>query len=227
MLILVTGGASSGKSSLAERLAAALGTPRVYIATLRPSDGESDKRIARHRALRAGKGFETLECPVSLEAAARRIPPGAVALLECVTTLTANEMYDPDGAGEGAFQAVVRGVDALCGVASAVVAVTGDVFCDGVEYGSGTQQYIETLGSINQALCARADHMAEVVCGIPLYHKGFAQDPLRRAAELCDAELQPAPDGAAPVRRCIGAAWEIGSAADPTPAGQDGRWGIL
>ena len=50
MLTLVTGGAASGKSEYAERLAAACDGPRVYIATMRPLDKESVARIEKHRA---------------------------------------------------------------------------------------------------------------------------------------------------------------------------------
>ena len=61
MLTLVTGGAASGKSEYAERLAAACDGPRVYIATMRPLDKESVARIEKHRAARADRRFSTIE----------------------------------------------------------------------------------------------------------------------------------------------------------------------
>ena len=61
MLTLVTGGAASGKSEYAERLAAACDGPRVYIATMRPLDKESVARIEKHRAARADRRFSTIK----------------------------------------------------------------------------------------------------------------------------------------------------------------------
>ena len=61
MIALVTGGASSGKSAFAEQLALSLPGPHVYAATMRHGDAETEARIERHRAMRAGKGFVTIE----------------------------------------------------------------------------------------------------------------------------------------------------------------------
>ena len=73
MMTLVTGGSGSGKSEYAERLAAAGGTPRIYVATMIPWDDEGRRRIEKHRAMRAGKGFETVECYTGLERLADEI----------------------------------------------------------------------------------------------------------------------------------------------------------
>ncbi|MBQ9041751.1 MAG: bifunctional adenosylcobinamide kinase/adenosylcobinamide-phosphate guanylyltransferase [Eggerthellaceae bacterium] len=61
MIALVTGGAASGKSAYAESLAKALPGPHAYVATMRHGDAETEARIARHREMRAGKGFVTVE----------------------------------------------------------------------------------------------------------------------------------------------------------------------
>ena len=68
MKIWITGGAGSGKSSLAQDLAAALaaGGPRYYVATMVPRDDEDRSRIHRHIGDRAGMSFETIECPCRL-----------------------------------------------------------------------------------------------------------------------------------------------------------------
>ena len=89
MVIYVSGGSGSGKSAYAESLIAqSQYSRRTYIATMRVWDAEGQQRVERHRAMRLDKGFETLECPVSLEKA--DIPPGAV-LLEDLTNLFMNE----------------------------------------------------------------------------------------------------------------------------------------
>lgn len=92
MLRLITGGSGSGKSRLAEETVLSLKPEkRYYIATMIAWDEECRKRISRHRAMRAGKGFETLECPVDLEQV--RVEAGSAVLLECLSNLTANEFF--------------------------------------------------------------------------------------------------------------------------------------
>ena len=66
MLILVTGGAASGKSAHAERLVCEKAQSRLYLATMQPFGKSAEARIARHRALRAGKGFATVERTLDL-----------------------------------------------------------------------------------------------------------------------------------------------------------------
>ena len=114
MMTLVVGGAASGKSEYAERLVVHAGeAPRVYIATMRPFDQESLRRIEKHRRMRAEKRFETLECYTGLVSA--QVPAGSTVLLECVSNLCANELYSPDGSGEHAAEANRKGVEHLRG----------------------------------------------------------------------------------------------------------------
>lgn len=171
MTALVVGGASSGKSAFAEALVTkGKGKPRYYIATLMPFDGEDRRRIARHRDLRAGKGFDTLEWYTGLSGLA--VPARGVALLECLGNLTANEMFTPQGAGDGALDAVVRGVLSLAEQCEDLVVVTNDVFADGRTYPNETRRYLEVLAAANAALAQRFDRVYEVVCGIPVLLKG-------------------------------------------------------
>ena len=108
MLTLVIGGSASGKSAFAERLAVQSGLPRFYVATMRVWDAESERRVARHRDMRRKKRFDTLECPIGLDRLI--LPARGTALLEDMGNLVANELYDADGAGQDAAEAVVRGV---------------------------------------------------------------------------------------------------------------------
>ena len=83
MLHLITGGSGSGKSRYAEEQILKLGPGRrIYVATMYPYDEESLRRIDRHRAMRAEKNFETVECYESLSS--REFPEGANILLECM-----------------------------------------------------------------------------------------------------------------------------------------------
>lgn len=173
MFTLVIGGSASGKSEYAEQLVTSSGVfPRYYIATMRPFGEEGQTRIRRHRALRAQKRFETVECYTGLSGLT--LPQPGAALLECIGNLTANELFSESGAGEQTVSAVVNGVEGLIRSTKELVVVTNDVFSDGVVYDPSTENYRVKLAEINRALAARADRVVEVVCGLPLYLKGGA-----------------------------------------------------
>ena len=87
MIILVTGGSGCGKSTWAEKLVQSLPSgKRVYIATMQVYDRESEIRVQRHRAQRAGLGFRTVECEKDLASAP--VEDGSVVLLEDLVNLT-------------------------------------------------------------------------------------------------------------------------------------------
>lgn len=176
MFTLVIGGAASGKSEYAERLILrSPARPRLYIAAMQPLDAESRARVARHRALRAGKQFLTVERYTDLAGAV--LPAGGAVLLECLSNLTANELYDPAGAGEDTVGAVLRGVEAVRAQCRDLVAVSSEVFCGGSAYAGDTARYLRVLAEINRRLAARADNVAEVVCGQAIYYKGKEPQP--------------------------------------------------
>ena len=99
-MLLVCGGAASGKSAYAESMLCRLSrdAPRIYLATMMPFGDGAASRIARHRAQRAGAGFETRECPCGLPDVS--VPPDSAVLLEDIGNLCANELFDPAGCAE-------------------------------------------------------------------------------------------------------------------------------
>ncbi len=179
MIAFIHGGSGSGKSALAEDLllaqkerAAARGASLVYIATMFPGDAEARDRIAKHRAARAHKGFETLELRSDLASA--EFPEGSAVLLECLGNLLANELFSPAGAGSSgnaARESILRGVDALDRRAARAIIVSNDVFADGVDYPAATRRYIDALADLNRTIAARSALVVETVCGIPLRRK--------------------------------------------------------
>ncbi len=171
MLYLITGGSGSGKSAYAEAVVQRLGnTPRLYIATMYPFDGECRERIRRHRAMRAEKGFETLECYTGLKDA--EVSGYGTVLLECMSNLAANELYQEGGAGRQCVEAVLEGVRRIREQCVHLVIVTNEIFSDGIEYDPETRQYQQDLAVINRELASMADVVVEVVYSIPLVHKG-------------------------------------------------------
>ena len=171
MLILVSGGSGSGKSEFAEGLVVSSGlNERIYLATMQVWDDESVRRVERHRAMRADKHFETLERYTDL--CGLEVPEDSILLLECMSNLVANEMFDESGAKEGTVEAVVEGLHHLRKKARHLVVVTNEIFSDGLEYDPETKKYQAYLGAVNCRMAEEADGFYEVVYGLPLVRKG-------------------------------------------------------
>lgn len=194
MITLVTGGSGSGKSAYAESLLSSCEGIRYYIATMQIYDAEGEKKVERHRKLRAGKGFLTIESPINVgkiqfacagkaeqaqyrQEAEMKVQGNAEkksALLECMSNLTANEMFTKDGmkSEEEVVEKIVSEIQTLSQKLDNLVIVTNNVFEDGIIYDAGTMEYLKALGRINAALARLADRVAEVVVGIPVELKG-------------------------------------------------------
>lgn len=165
MIAIVYGGSGSGKSEFAENLTVSLSSgPLYYIATMYPYDKESFAKIDRHRKMRAGKKFETIEAFTGL--ASLDLEPGSTILLECLSNLVANEMFLEEGAGEKALSSVVEGIRHLGEKAGSLVVVTNNIFDDGSEYEEGTRVYMKVLAEVNRSISGLADVVYEVVHGI-------------------------------------------------------------
>lgn len=179
MFTVVTGGSGSGKSAYAEDVICSLWQmekernkekiPLFYIATMYPFDEESHKRIRRHRNMRKGKGFETIECYTGLKE--MELPEGCCVLLECMSNLTANEMFRKEGAGPKTVEAIKEGIQRIREKAVHICVVTNEIFSEAAAYEGDTCRYQEYLGEINQYLGKTADEVYEVVYGIPLQQK--------------------------------------------------------
>ena len=172
MMTLIIGGSGSGKSAYAESLLAACTEEKYYIATMQVYDEEGEKRVLKHRAMREGKGFRTLELPVDVGEAV--FPKKAAALLECMSNLVANEMFLPEGnsLGETVVEKVLTQIQQLSVKVNHLIIVTNNVFEDGICYDASTMEYLQTLGAVNCRLAEMADRVVEVVVGIPLVMKG-------------------------------------------------------
>lgn len=168
--ILITGGSGAGKSTFAEALALKLPAPHVYLATMRVFGQEDRTKVERHRSLRAGRGFVTIEKETGLADVC--LPGGGTVLLECMCNLAANEMFDSRGRVRDAYGPALSGVLSLEKRCGALIVVTNDVGSDGGGYAESTMQYIELLGRLNRTLAARFECVCELVCGIPLIRKG-------------------------------------------------------
>lgn len=179
MIHLVTGGSGSGKSAYAEKLVTEQykKDSKYYIATMQVYDEEGKARIERHRQMRSGKGFTTIEQPACIEEALTKIDKWeekqCVALVECMSNLAANEIFQEEEIRPyAAVERILKGIKTLSKHLHGLVIVTNNVFEDGIEYDAGTQEYLKALGQINEGLASMADTVTEVVVGIPVPLKG-------------------------------------------------------
>ena len=193
MMVLVVGGSGSGKSSYAEKVTVSLAQESVkeitksentslsdfklnipkkyYLATMQVFDDEGRKKVDRHRKLRNGKGFFTIEQPVRISSALEKMEDGDRAvLLECISNLTANEMFSEKKTMTEiqVTENVIRDIKMLKEQTNHLVVVSNNIFEDGITYDETTTKYIRAMGKINQKLAALADRVVEVVAGIPV-----------------------------------------------------------
>lgn len=180
MMTLIVGGSGSGKSAYAEDYAMRLSGKgkKYYLATMQTFDEESRKKIERHQRLREGKGFCTIEQPTAVQDALKRMEAGEkTALLECISNLTANEMFSGETpkAETQVTEDVLRGIELLRGELKHLVIVSNNVFEDGRSYDEATMAYLRAMGRINERLAAMADEVVEVVVGIPVVIKACLQ----------------------------------------------------
>ena len=167
ILVLISGSNNSGKSIYAEQLIAKTVGKRYYIATMRPCTEDNYRRIEKHRAQRQGLGFDTLECPYQVGNVS--ISSHGVVLLEDVSNLLANAMFEKGGSSDSVFRDICALAD-RCWILVAVT-ITG-LKDDG--YDEETVAYINGLNIINQKLFDKASVAISMQEGTPVYQKGDA-----------------------------------------------------
>lgn len=179
MLTLILGGARSGKSRLAQRLAQPAGRV-TYIATAEAGeDPEMSARIARHRAGRPA-GWRTVEEPLALASVVELAAHEADAILvDCLTIWLSNLFWGHRDAASGEVACEVDDVaraelGQIAEVARRchVILVSNQVGCGTVPEAALTRAFRDTQGLLNQRAAEHADEVILTVAGLPLYLKG-------------------------------------------------------
>jgi adenosylcobinamide kinase / adenosylcobinamide-phosphate guanylyltransferase len=174
MLTLILGGASSGKSRLAQRLAAPGG--RVsYVATAQAGhDPEMAARIERHRAERPGS-WRTIEESLALAAAVERAASEADAVLvDCLTLWLSNLFWEHrDDAPRQVEDAARSELQRIAAAAHRchIILVSNELGCGTVPEAAVTRGFRDTQGLLNQWAAEAADEVILTIAGLPLYLK--------------------------------------------------------
>lgn len=180
MFYLITGGSGSGKSEYAERVICEAGkragcSALFYIATMFPYGEETQAKIQRHKEMRSGKSFTTVECYTGLLDTAMQLAADnqeLFVLLECMSNLAANELYMEGGAGDDAVADILSGVAFLRRHCRELVIVTNEVNGDGQHEAEEMRRYKRVMGELNCRMARGADRVVEVVYGIPVEVSG-------------------------------------------------------
>lgn len=175
MVSLVIGRPDSGKSKMAEDMAVSLshGNRKVYIATMIPYGEEGKERIEKHRKMREGKGFETIECPRNLkrrfcgngdaasDASGANEYADSTALLECIANLTSNVLFGESLLKDDLAEYIASDVSALTKVFKNLVIVSNNYEIRD-DYDLETRKYIELIDKVNDLLKDSCDKVYEL-----------------------------------------------------------------
>ena len=172
MLQLILGGARSGKSRLAEKLASDSALPVIYIATSQPLDGEMNQRVALHRQRRPAH-WGLIEEPVELARVLREnAAPGRCLLVDCLTLWLTNLLMLED-AERLAFERDQL-LESLAVLPGEIIFVSNETGLGVVPLGELTRRYVDEAGWLHQALAERCQRVVLTVAGLPLTLKGTA-----------------------------------------------------
>ena len=163
-IILITGGARSGKSSYAERLALSLSPNPVYLATSRIWDEEFRQRVLRHQANR-GPEWTNIEEEKELS---RHSLEGRVVLIDCVTLWCTNYFFDLEADTDKALTAVKAEFDRLTQQDATFILVTNEIGMGGTSENLIQRKFTDMQGWMNQYIASRANRVILMVSGIPV-----------------------------------------------------------
>lgn len=194
-LTLILGGARSGKSDLAQQLAAASGRPVLFVATMERGDDEMRARIDAHRAMRPPH-WRTVEEPLAvLDALAAGSRPGEFVIIDCITLWISNVLLshiaDSETATALEIDAAVRAALPLAErLADWCASYDGEVGAVSNEVGAGVvpayalgRAYRDALGGANRVFAARADRVYYAIAGLALEIKSLGAVPIQPSGE--------------------------------------------
>ena len=166
-IILITGGARSGKSRYAERIALSLSKNPVYVATAHVWDDEFRERVKKHQE-RRGPEWTNIEEEMLLS---RHDLTGRVAVIDCVTLWCTNYFFQMQEV-EASLEALKDEFDKFTGKDATYIFVTNEIGMGGVSENAVQRKFTDLQGWMNQYVASKADEVILMVSGIPVKVKG-------------------------------------------------------
>ena len=163
-IILITGGARSGKSSYAERRALQLAPNPIYMATAHVWDEEFRQRVVRHQQAR---GPEWTNVEEERYLSHHRVE-GRVVLIDCVTLWCTNFFFQTQGDVEWSLEALKQEFDRFTKQEATFLFVTNEIGMGGISENELQRKFTDLQGWMNQYIASRADEVVMMVCGIPM-----------------------------------------------------------
>lgn len=191
MIVLVVGGAKSGKSMFAQNLSKSLNESLknpisgqldgeierevgklYYVATMNPYDLEDLKRIENHLREREGYGFNTIEETIDMKKVAKDIAQEDTVLIDSITSLVTNYMFRGKEFYKDVSDDILSGILEIINNSKNVVIVSDYLFSDSIQYDCYTENFRKEIGVVNRKLAKIADTVVECSYGNIIYHKG-------------------------------------------------------
>ena len=163
-IILITGGARSGKSSYAEELALKLSEHPTYMATARIWDEEFRQRVQKHQE-RRGPEWTNIEEDKYLS---KYKVEGRVVLIDCVTLWCTNFFFDHQSSVKEALDEAKQEFDLFTKQDATFIFVTNEIGLGGTSENLIQRKFTDMQGWMNQYIASKADEMTLMVCGIPV-----------------------------------------------------------
>ncbi len=179
-IVLITGGARSGKSEYALQRALLLPGPHIFLATCPVIDPEMDDRIRRHKTDRINSEWKTIEEELQVAEAIQSLVPGSVCLLDCLTLWVNNLMYRAESSKEifrddEMQEKCEEFIQTARQYQGTLICVSNEVGMGIVPEHASARLYRDLVGRCNRILAAAADEVVLVSCGLPLFFKGQAE----------------------------------------------------
>ena len=191
MIVLVVGGAKSGKSMFAQNLSKSLNDSLknpingqldgeierevgklYYVATMNPYDLEDLKRIENHLREREGYGFNTIEETLNMSKVSSLIKEEDTVLIDSITSLVTNYMFRGKEFYKDVSDDILSGILEIINNSKNVVIVSDYLFSDSIQYDCYTENFRKEIGVVNRKLAKIADTVVECSYGNIIYHKG-------------------------------------------------------
>jgi adenosylcobinamide kinase / adenosylcobinamide-phosphate guanylyltransferase len=167
-ITLITGGVKSGKSAYALKLGKELGVKHAFIATATAGDDEMSRKIAAHKAERAGR-WQTYEEPCDIASVLIKVAAEFdIVLIDCMTLWVSN-LLTLQNFGDDEIEAAFSGfIEALNNAACPVIVVTNEVGFGIMPAERLSRRYQNLLGAVNRRIAGVADSMYVMISGIPV-----------------------------------------------------------